>query len=177
MTGMLDQLHADHVNMSQLLDLIERELSLLDGDQPADLPLVYDALHYLTHYGDLYHHPVEDRLFAHLQSSDASVRGEVERLQDEHKALFLKGKAFADVVQEIESEVATERSEFKRLAGDYLRSQREHLDFEEAVMFPLARARLEAGALSELDAELDIDSDPLFGRLVRQEYERLKSAL
>ncbi len=177
MTGMLDQLHADHSNMSQLLDLIERELRLLDGDQPADLALVYDALHYLTHYGDLYHHPVEDRLFAHLQRSDESVRAKVEQLQAEHKALFRKGKAFADVVQEIESEVAIERREFKRLARDYLHSQREHLDFEEAVLFPLARQRMDAGAISELDADLEAGTDPLFGRLVRQEYERLKSAL
>ncbi len=177
MTRMLDQLHADHINMSQLLDLIERELRLLDGDQPADLALVYDALHYLTHYGDLYHHPVEDRLFAHLQHTDSALRGEVERLQAEHKSLFQKGKAFADVVQEIESEVATERHAFKRLARDYLRSQREHLDFEEETLFPVARQLLEAGTLGELDMDLGLDSDPLFGRLVRQEYERLKSAL
>lgn len=177
MTGMLDQLHQDHINMSQLLDLIERELRLLDGDEPADLALVYDALHYLTHYGDLYHHPVEDRLFAHLQRSDDALSDKVDRLEREHKALFQKGKAFADVVQEIESEVAMERSEFKRLARDYLRSQRQHLDFEEEVMFPLARQRMETGAISELEADLEVDTDPLFGRLVRQEYERLKSAL
>ncbi|MCC5869979.1 MAG: hemerythrin domain-containing protein [Gammaproteobacteria bacterium] len=177
MTGMLDQLHQDHINMAELLELIERELRLLDGDEPADLALVYDALHYLTHYGDLYHHPVEDRLFAHLQRSDASIAAEVDRLQNEHRALFQKGKAFADVVQEIESEVAMERSEFKRLARDYLRAQRQHLDFEEQVMFPLARERMEAGVLDELEADLGVDTDPLFGRLVRQEYERLKSAL
>ncbi|TVQ45007.1 MAG: hemerythrin HHE cation-binding protein [Gammaproteobacteria bacterium] len=180
MSDILDRLHQDHLNMVQILNAIERELQRLEGHEAADLPLVHDALHYLTNYADLYHHPVEDRLFEHLERLeriDDATREQVVRLREEHQALYVKGKAFFDAIREVESEVAMERREFDHLARDYLDSQRQHLDFEEAIMFPLARRVLEADDWETLAGIDEIESDPLFGRLVHQEYERLKNAL
>ncbi len=177
MTDILDRLHQDHVNMVQILNAIERELGHLEGHEAADLPLVHDALHYLTNYADLYHHPVEDRLFEHLERVDESTRQQVARLREEHQALYIKGKAFFDAVREVESEVAMERREFDLLARDYLDTQRQHLDFEEAIMFPLARRVLTERDWEALAGLGDSEGDPLFGRLVHQEYERLKNAL
>jgi hemerythrin-like domain-containing protein len=124
---------------------------------------------------------IEDRLFERIVRADGAAGADAARLRREHAELFAKGRAFCDAVREVENEVAMERAEFMGLADDFLAVQRAHRGFEEAVMFPFARRTLAEDDWREVaDAARQVtasQTDPLFGALVRQEYERLKSAL
>lgn len=177
MNEILDRLHQDHIHMARVLDLIDRELERFNADESSDLPLIQDAMDYLTQYGDQCHHPLEDRVFARLQASNPSTTEAVSRLHDEHQALYARGKAFHDALGDVESDATMTRDRFMKLARDYLDLQREHLNFEEATIFPLAREHMNQTDWQAIDRDEKRSHDPLFGAQVEQAYQRLKSAL
>ncbi|MEX2365813.1 MAG: hemerythrin domain-containing protein [Pseudohongiellaceae bacterium] len=178
MNEILDKLHQDHIHMARVLDLIDRELTRFNKeDESSDLPLVHDAMHYLTQYGDQCHHPLEDRVFAHLQEINTFSTEAVARLHDEHQTLYARGKAFRDAVGDVESDATMTRDAFMQLARDYLDLQREHLNFEEATVFPLAREHMDQADWQAIARDEQTAHDPLFGSEVEQAYQRLKGSL
>ena len=59
--------HAEHVNFTRLLNLLDDQLSLFhDGGSP-DYALMLDIMFYMTHYSDVLHHPKEDLVFAKIK--------------------------------------------------------------------------------------------------------------
>ena len=177
MSEILDRLNADHRNMSRLLELLEREYALLAGNGAPDIALMRDAMHYLTHYSDRFHHPVEDRIFDRAQDEVPSMRELVGRLRREHYQLAEDGRALYQVLLEVESDVAVRRDVLRTLVDHYVRSQRAHMDLEEGKLFPLARRELDPNWWARLAEEVDAGRDPLFGHLLDQEYRYLRAAL
>ena len=177
MSEILDRLNVDHQNMSRLLELLAREYRLLAEGGAPDIALMRDAMHYLTHYSDRFHHPVEDRIFDRAQDEMPSLRDLVGRLRREHYQLAEDGRALYEVLLEIESDVAVRRDVLLSLADHYIRSQRAHMDLEESELFPLARRELDPEWWAGLVEEVDAGRDPLFGHLLDQEYRYLRAAL
>lgn len=177
MCEILERLNADHRNMARLLVLLEYELSVLQADGDPDIALMRDAMHYLTHYSDRFHHPVEDRVFDRAQDQVPALRELVGRLRRDHVQLAEDGRALYEVLMEVQSDVAVRRDVLITLAEHYITSQRAHMDLEEGQLFPLARRHLDGAWWSALVDEVDSKRDPLFGRMLEQEYRYLHAAL
>nr|MBP6734863.1 hemerythrin domain-containing protein [Chromatiaceae bacterium] len=74
MTQILDRLHHEHKQISQLLDLLDNILAMFHNGREPDYEILSELLQYMEEYSDQIHHPMEElirerlRLAGHHQS-------------------------------------------------------------------------------------------------------------
>jgi len=177
MQQVLVNLHAEHVNIMRILDYLEEQVQLLEKGENPEWDLMYDVMHYMTNYPDLYHHPKEDMIFDRLRSRTAEFDGHVGQLLQEHGDIYSLGKHFRDAIQEVDGGIPITCEEFARIARDYIKCQKDHLELEELVLFPLAQQYLEDSDWAAVEKAIRKQPDPLFGHMIQEEYKLIRSAL
>ena len=60
MFEVMRQLHEDHERVARLLDLMDEQISAIQAAARADFELMLNAMHYILHYADEFHHPREE---------------------------------------------------------------------------------------------------------------------
>ena len=73
MPAIMEQLKADHGNISHLLASLEEQMAVVHAEENADFELMHDIMVYMTHYPDHTHHPMEDLMFQRLIGHDSSA--------------------------------------------------------------------------------------------------------
>ena len=173
MSNIMQQLRADHLNFAGLLDRLASELDKIRDIEPAEIELMGEMMHYLTHYPDAVHHPREDLIFAKLALRDASTRQAVEELAQEHRDLADKGQAFLRVLGSVVDGAMVHRELLEQCGCDYVEALRAHIRKEERTVFRRVEAALAAEDWAEIEAADERRPDPLFGPIVEQEYRDL----
>ena len=173
MYTIIDSLHADHINFSRLLNLLERQVvTLKEGGMP-DLEIMLDTIDYLQNYADLYHHPREDLIFRyHLERSDVA-RAEVDELRRQHRALWESTNRVRLAIDGILHGDIVQRDVFIEQISAYVTQQMDHLNAEEGYILPLLRQLFEVQDWEQLNRSLPYRADPLFGPTVDQQYRAL----
>ena len=174
MSEIIRQLHIDHVNVSKLLDVLEQEIELFHNEGTPDYALMSDAMHYMVNYPDLIHHPTEDLIFEKLKDCDPDTNAEVDRLVAEHKVLADKSAQFLESLRCIENETTMVSREAMTTQGvDYISMLRKHMSTEESQIFPRVNEILGDKDWQEIDATMGAKEDPVFGKVVSEEYRTL----
>lgn len=177
MSVVMEQLSQDHIHIARLLDFIDREVAKAGTDQDLEIALLRDIMEYVTSYPDVYHHPLEDRLFAELAGHAGAAQTEIDALQAEHRELLALGRRFLEALNLLLMDEGVRVDAFLAMARDYTTLQRRHLHREERGLFRVARETLTADEWAELDAGFARAPDPVFGQGVKRMYETLSSAL
>jgi len=172
MSSVIDQLHQEHTNVTQLLNLLEREINAIRDGKP-NYEIMQDVMHYMTHHPDLFHHPKEDLVFQHLIQRDRNIRDVLEQLLDQHRDLVNTGREFLEALSRIDSNIAEHEADIVESGRRYIGDLRRHMDIEEGKIFPLARLMLTERDWAAIDEEMGQFEDPLFGRAIGDEYRRL----
>ncbi len=173
MARIIDDLHQDHRNFARLLDLLNEQLVLIQDEALSDFDLVLDMVEYIESYPDLFHHPKEDAIFDYYLEQGYEGGEALRELMQEHKQLKAMTAALRDSVEAILHDAMVERHRVVEQLGEYIREQRQHLDREEAHIFPLLRQTLSEEEWSQIEAQLPIATDPLFGEQVQRQFEAL----
>jgi hemerythrin-like domain-containing protein len=177
-SDIIQQLHTDHINVSKLLDLLEREIEALHNEETPDCALMLDVMHYMVNYPDLLHHPTEDVVFEKLKECDPDAATEVDHLTAEHQVLADKGTQFLEFLRYIENEtVMVSREAVEAQGEDYIALLRKHMSKEEGRIFPLARKLLAEKDWRAISAAVKKQEDPVFGKTVAEEYRTLYDSL
>ncbi len=163
MTDVLDAIHEDHVNMTKMLDALERQLAVFDAGETPDYDIVRGVVDYCTGYPELYHHPKEDLVFERLRAADPAAAAEVGDLPGEHQELTLLTRRLRDAVEAVLSDLEVPRGPFEEILRAFLDVYRRHMALEESTFLPAARRALSAADLAEIQGRLDRPDDPLFG--------------
>ncbi len=165
--------HEEHANFARLLDLLDAQLdSFHAGDSP-DYPLMLDVMYYMTHYPDLFHHPVEDLAFERIAARDPSVSTTLQRLQEQHEELRAEGESLVAMLDDVVNGAIRSRETVERLARSYITCFREHMQVEDTAVFPTASKVLSAKDWAEITAPFTGGDDPLFGPAIAQRYAAL----
>jgi len=170
----LATLYAEHRYMATLLKLLESQLDQLEQQEPVDARVLYESLHYLTHYPDAFHHPREDLVYQRAGELDASLADSVDTLQREHDHLAELGtKALQCVAAWQETEL--DAADVLAPVGDYIQAMYRHMNAEEKLVFPEIERVLSPEDWRELEQEdlLAPAPDPVFGPKVSREYKNL----
>jgi transposase InsO family protein len=69
----MDLLDREHRNIERLLDVLEHELEIFDRGERPDYEVIRAILAYFEVHTAVYHHPQEDRVFAHLKLRDPAA--------------------------------------------------------------------------------------------------------
>ena len=161
---LLDDLRADHRNMSVMLDLLDQQIEhVRDGVRP-DYELIHDIMRYMTVYSDAVHHPKEDLLYGAMRSQKPEMANGLERVEPEHQELAKLGEALRNDVEAVASGAAVTRERFFEDTNNYVTMLRKHMAWEEEDLFRRARELVS----SEKEMFVDISNfdtlDPVFGR-------------
>lgn len=162
-TDLLDDLRADHRNMSVMLDLLGQQIGhVRDGERP-DYELIHDIMRYMTVYSDAVHHPKEDLLYAAMRSQKPEMASGLERVDSEHQELAKLGEALRNDVEAVASGAAVTRERLIEDTCNYVTMLRKHMAWEEEDLFRRARELVS----SEKEKFVDIANfdtlDPVFG--------------
>ncbi len=173
MSEVLEHLHADHINMARLLDLLDTQNAQREQGQSPDYSLMYDIMHYMTHFPDIYHHPLEELVFEKLASRHERSSGLIRDLRGQHKFLIENGQRFLSSIDRVLNDTVQPIQFVHLLGREYVASQRHHMDQEEVRIFPAALQYLTDGDWNHVESAMSHVTDPLFGGQVKKDYQRL----
>ena len=164
MPAILASLRLDHVNLTKLLDALERQIALFDlGEQP-DYDIIGGIVDYCLTYPDLYHHPMEDLVLGKLRARAPDAAAEVGPLDRDHEELTDLTRRFAAAVHNILQGAEVSRDAIDSLARTFLKAYRGHMQKEDEVFFVAAEKHLNEQDWSEIARRLTERRDPLFGK-------------
>lgn len=150
-------LRIEHQNMGELLDIVDQQLK---HDEPLDLELLKNIIHYFSDYPEQCHHPIENLIFRKLQSLDSSRAETVSEILHDHKTISEITSLVKNSFKDSGSEgiQATKLREHMRQFVDHYRA---HIKAEEETFFPLALETLTKNDWAAIEFELYDRKDPL----------------
>jgi hemerythrin-like domain-containing protein len=180
--------------MVVLLEILEGKLAELRDTGNTNELLVFEIMHYITNYTDLYHHPREDLIFKRLLgvNQDPVLASRINELLEQHVELAVARDRFLGTLSDcLDSTLpqwvvrllgGAERNEGEMRALDgyaeqYLTLLRSHMRTEEMDVFPAAVEALGAEDWAAVEAEWGTEEDPLLGHSVQRQYDDLKRAI
>ena len=173
MKSILEKLHSDHINFSELLRFLEHQQHLLEECKLSDLAAMHDAVRYMKEYPDFVHHPLEDIVFRYFMENYGQQHKSIEGLLHEHEGMPALTERLLETLQNAQAGLPQDREELCELLEKYISVQRKHMDEEEAHVYPVLNSSLSPTDWQEIDHDLARVEDPLFGEKVKQSYASL----
>jgi hemerythrin-like domain-containing protein len=155
--------HAEHVNFSRLLDILEEEVAAFHDGETPDYALMLEVVSYLREVPDRVHHPREDAAVACLLRYQPAMQLRVNRLLQEHRVIAAAGEELAQRLNQILDGGLVARPAVETAAAIYLSYYRHHLATEERDIMPLAARLLTRADWQRVAAAAGTGNDPLFG--------------
>ncbi|GAA0687195.1 hemerythrin domain-containing protein [Marinobacterium maritimum] len=175
--NILSELHQDHINLSRLLEMLDRKVERLrEGNHP-DFSLMAEVISYVGSYADQHHHPREDKMYAFFQGRDSSLDQALEHCEEEHKQLKHLSTHLEESIDGILNDVVMPMDKFTDQLDEFVQAEKRHLNFEEETIFPLLRSIASEADWQQLADQLPQSEDPLFGEKQADEYRSLYKAL
>ncbi len=172
-------LRQDHVGLSRVMREIDTQAHRLTEDPEGARAILVDAFRYLLRYHHAYHHPREDRLFAHIRARDDELEQTLQKLSHEHESGEQETERLADDLTHASSEdLAGEYgAALVNRINDYLRHTRTHMRHEETVFYSRAERVLTDEDWLAITAD-DGPDDPITDiRTMRASYPALARSL
>jgi hemerythrin-like domain-containing protein len=154
--------HAEHVRFAQLLDLLEKQVAVFHGGEPANYELMRDIIYYLRHFPDRFHHPREDVAFARLVARAPGMQLPINRLLQEHRVIAAAGEELLMRLNEMDQGGVIARATVEASAATYLVYYRHHLATEEREILARAGQLLTQDDWAAVAAAVPASPDPLF---------------
>lgn len=173
MNTVTERIKQDHRNTEHLLNLIEHEAAQMEKGDYANVPLLADIMHYFVNYPDLYHHPLEDQLFAVMKKKAPSSAVRVDQIYSEHVQMSEAAESLLERTTELQGNAVTPRGKVVKEFRDYINVYRAHIQREEQELLPGALKALDAGDWEALEKQFATNSDPLFGQILQRQYQSL----
>lgn len=170
----IDKLRREHANMGRVLALIRIQLDLLARHADTDITLLGNSLFYMRKYPSAVHHPKEDAVFARLLKIGSRATSDIRRTLRQHQELYVLEDQLIDLA------LGSDRRALPRLlelGHQYLRTHAEHMQTEEASIFPEALRRLSMSDWKRINSRFRHIDDPMFGVRVGRRFRLLHDFL
>jgi hemerythrin-like domain-containing protein len=169
--------HAEHVNFSRLLDLLEEQVDEFHEGGSPNFDRMLEIVSYLREFGDSSHHAREDAAFARLVIRAPTMRLPINRLLQEHRAIAVAGEELMTRLNEVISGDVILRATVEAAAALYLAYYRHHLASEEREILPRAERLLTEEDWQAVAEAVPSGSDPLFGAVPSETYRELRELM
>lgn len=153
-----EMLHACHERVQRTLNLQERLCRYLveSGCDASAQAAARDVLRYFDIAAPLHHEDEEKHVFPRLEgSSDTALRNAIARLQGEHVAMAARWhEARAALEALAEGRIAAFAPAQQAALAAFAAGYAEHILLEETLVYPAARAAMDAAALRDMGMEM-----------------------
>jgi|GEM_PF-265932 len=173
MKNILNKLHTDHMNFMKLLTYLEKQYRLLENCERSELSSVLDAIKYMKEYPDYIHHPLENIVFKYYLDHYEEAHGKITELLHEHEEMPLLTNKLIGMLQGALTDMPQRRDELCRHLEKYISIQKNHMNEEEAHIYPILDSTFNENDWNNIDNKLAHVEDPLFGEKVKKSYQGL----
>jgi len=170
----LDTLRADHRNLWQLLDILERQINVFKDGKTPDYEVIQCILDYCLDYPAEVHHPREDLIYDRLKTKDRAATAEILDLRADHEDLAARTRGVANAVNLVLQEAAYSRDWIGTATRNFLDAYRQHIRREENEVFPLAERGLDDSDWQAINLRFSDAKDPLNDLATEQRFEILR---
>jgi len=173
----IERLSREHRNIETLLGVLERELEIFDrGDRP-DYEVIRAVISYFELYPEIYHHPLEELVFAKLKRRDPAAAAKVGNLTSEHQKAAERLRRVAQAVDAVLADREIPRQNVDNIVRDFIESERRHVMMEDRDFFPAALKALEPQDWTEIASASTNHEDPLFSDAAEETFEALRARI
>ncbi len=154
-----EMLQACHDRVRRSLALLDRLLAYL-SDHPHDArsrSAAHDVLRYFELAAPLHHQDEERHVFPRLAGdADAALTDAVARLHADHARMELLWAQLRPVLRGWTTEMASAAPDepLRRVAAAFVELYAQHLEVEETLVFPAARARIDEAGLKAMSQDM-----------------------
>jgi hemerythrin-like domain-containing protein len=167
----------EHRYQARLLNLLERQVGLLNQRQAPDYEAMHGVMRYMTQFPDRLHHPKEDLVFEKIVLRDRSAEPKVKELLQAHEEIIVKGRRLLEAIGHgRKGDAQADPNVLRKSAHAYIGALRRHMDIEHLHMFPLAQQVLTAEDWIEVDARMKPILDPVFEAEPAGDFKALRDA-
>jgi len=172
---MINRIHKDHINIMQLLKVIENKAAMLRIDGNIDYQLLKSITDYLKSYADKYHHPMEDLIYAYYLKYRVVSDQVANRLEADHQQLSELTTELDDMLNMILLDAVIPKDIFIEKLETFVDKQKQHLSYEELSILPVIQASLTPDDWAHLSLQWKHKeySDPLFGDSISDRFKNL----
>lgn len=174
---MIEHLYREHRNTERLFAILERELEIFDHGGRPDYEVVLAIIRYFELYLEVYHHPMENLVFAKLEIRDPAAAAKVGNLALEHKKGAERLRRVAQAVDDVLADREMLRQDVHNVVRDFIQDERHHITMEDSVFFPAALKALEPQDWTEISSALTGQEDPLFGEAAEKMFDTLRARI
>lgn len=146
---------------------------LLEDCERSELDLVLDAIKYMKEYPDYIHHPLENVVFKYYLDNYEGTHEKITELLHEHEEMPLLTNKLIDMLEGTLADMPQSREELCSYLDKYISIQKEHMNEEEAHVYPILISKLDENDWEKIEIELAHVEDPLFGEKVEKSYQEL----
>ena len=175
--SILNNLHNDHMNFSKVLSFLEIQLKKLSDSDEVDFELILLAIQYMKEYPDKIHHPSENIVFHYYVEHYSGEHDVIEALMEEHDNMPLLTHRLLEMLESVLIDEPQSRDELCKCLDQYIMKQKEHMNIEEARVYPLLESSMQIEDWRQIDNNLDDINDPLFGKSIKAMYQPLFDSL
>lgn len=161
MTQAIAVIRKEHQNMTRLLDLLDRQIDLIENAVQPDYELIKEIVDYFLTFPDLYHHPKEDLIFRKIKRRAPDLAADLFDLEAEHEKVSDRLHTFTKTLVNVMLEAEVPRDSFVGIAREFIDGERQHMADEEKHFFRLALDTLSEKDWVDIDAAIANFNDPL----------------
>ena len=164
MATVIDRIINDHQHLSRLLKCLDHEVAGYreETDHSPQLTIIIEALDYMHHYPDAFHHPLESRLMARLRAklTGRDERIQFDKLEEQHKQIATMTQKLMDDFNTIAADQVISINQLLASYTLYSDLQKEHMRVENSCMIPAMKELLTPEDLAIVEDDLRQMSDP-----------------
>ena len=130
---------------------------------------------YFEVYTELYHHPLEDQVFARLKLRDPAAAASIGDLAREHRKGSERLRRVAQAVDGVLADREILRQDVDAIVRDFLEHERHHMAMEDRHFFPAAAKALKPDDWAEIASAQSAHKDPLFSDATETRFDALRA--
>lgn len=170
---MMERIRREHSYMVRLLSFLCHKLERVKNEQSINYNLLKEIVDYLATHSEQVHHPKEDILYRYYLAhyGDEQV---VANLEQEHQILADVTHQFLELMEMVLKDAVVPQDVLIDQLSTFLQAQRQHLDLEEKVIFPLINQAFNMSDWQSVEAQWQTnEDDPVFGETIAESYTHL----
>lgn len=163
----------EHRSLAAVLHALEY-LAKPEHGANRDTKVLWAIIHYLDKYSEKLHHPAEDKfLFSVMKEKTETGKELIAELERDHAKGEQRIAALTEALKFLELAGDNADQLFNKAVQDYANFYWQHMVQEEKIIFPMAKAVLDADDWDRLEKGFSANRDPISGGGVVQSMEAL----
>ena len=174
---LVEQIKYDHISISRILFIMERELYRMNSADDPDYGLLADCMRYMVEYTDLVHHPKEDAVIDCISKKTAGFKKLTDEIKFQHESIGKLSNRFYDLVKQAKLESCGDNKNISEEGLHYIYLQRKHIDLEEGRFLRDVRKFLLNDDYVKINQQYETYRDPQLSDEFEVEFSHLYKTL